>query len=424
MSALTDRRRLLRNMGSLFTLQGVNYILPLLTLPYLVRVLGPEKFGIIAFAQAFVQYFVVATDYGFNLSATRDVAVHRDDAERLGQIVSAVMAIKLALLLAGAIILSALVSTIPEFRHEWSLYLVVYVAVIGTTLFPTWLFQGLERMREITWMNMAGRAITTASIFIFVRGPQDFVIAAGLQSAPVLIAAVPAWLAMRKTGTVRWITPGKRAITEQLEHGWHVFLSTAAINVYTSSNTFVLGLIAGPVAVGYFSAANKLIQAIQGLMTPITQTLYPHISKLAAQSKDRALGFIRKMLRYLALVGIGISLAVLVGAGPIVHLVLGQRYNHAVVILRFLAFLPFLIVLSNVYGIQTMLTLGMNKTFSRILVTSAAFNFIIVIPLTWRFAADGTAISMLATEIFVTITMGVILHLRGVDLYRLQPEPV
>ena len=420
----SDRHRLLSNMASLFTLQGANYALPLVTLPYLVRVLGPEKFGLIAFAQAFIQYFVVATDYGFNLSATRDVAVHRDDPQKLGEIIGAVMTIKIALAMVGALVLACLVLLIPTFRQHWPLYSVVYLTVIGATFFPTWLFQGLERMRDITWMNVSARLVTTACIFIFIQGPKDFVIAGAIQSIPVALAAIPAWAVLRRSHRIGLRLPRAAVLYAQLKDGWHVFLSTAAINVYTSSNTFVLGLIAGPVAVGYFSAANKLVQAVQGLLTPITQTLYPHISALAARSRAEALDFIRKVLKWIAPASFALSGLVWSAAGPLVGLILGDRYTPAVSVLAWLAFLPFIIALSNVFGIQTMLTFGMNRIFSRILIASAGLNLVLIFPLAWRFGANGAAMSMLCTETFVTASMAWMLHRRGINLYLPLREAV
>ncbi|MEJ2630544.1 MAG: oligosaccharide flippase family protein [Acidihalobacter sp.] len=116
-----------KNIVSLFVLQGANYVLPLITVPYLVRVLGPENFGRIAFAQAFIQYFVVLTDYGFNLSATRAVALVRDDPAKLSSLFSAVMIVKAALMTIGFGAMLLIVWLVPSFAQDWPLYVLVYL---------------------------------------------------------------------------------------------------------------------------------------------------------------------------------------------------------------------------------------------------------------------------------------------------------
>ncbi len=414
----SDRRRLLGNMASLFTLQGANYLLPLITLPYLVRVLGPEKFGLIAFAQAFIQYFVVLTDYGFNLSATREVAVNRDNPVKLGEIISSVLLIKLILMLLGALILGIFVFTIPMFHSHAELYLVVYLTVIGNTLFPTWLFQGLERMRDITWMNVAARLITTAAIFLFIHDPLDYLLAAGIQSLPVLLAALPAWWVLGTKNGYSLILPNIKSIRGHIVSGWHVFLSTAAINVYTSSNTFVLGLIAGPVSVGYFSAANKISGAILGLYQPINQTLYPHISILFLRSKDQAILFIRKIIKKYIVFGFVATLLTFVFAKRIVLILLGTNYMESVPILKCLAFLPLIITFGHLFGGLTMLPLGMKSVFSRIVFISMLVDLILILPLIYTFGALGPAITTLCAEVCVSslVMFTVIKH----DLLKLQ----
>lgn len=399
----SDRRRLLGNMASLFTLQGANYALPLVTLPYLVRVLGPEKFGIIAFAQAFIQYFVVATDYGFNLSATRDVAVYREDSQKLGEIIGAVMAIKIALATAGASLLALLILLVPTFRQHWPLYAVVYLTVVGATFFPGWLFQGLERMRDITRMNIAARLLTTAAIFILIHNPNDYIVAAAIQSIPALLAAIPAWIVLRNMRDDIWQRPSLKIIQRQIKGGWHLFLSSAAINIYTSSNTVVLGLLTNPIQVGYYSVANKIGGAILGLYQPINQTIYPHISQLSAVSREQAISFINNIYYKYVVSGAAITILVYFFSRQLVVIIAGMHYMDSIPILETFAFLPFILSFGHIYGGLTMLPLGMNRAFSRVVVTSMLIDLISIYPLVQIYNAEGAAMATILAEIVVSV---------------------
>jgi len=132
------KRTVLSNIFSLSTLQGINYILPLIVLPYLIRVIGPGKFGLIAFAQALIQYFMILTDYGFSLTATRNISLCRAHKEKMCNIFSSVMTVKSILTALSFVILILIVRFIPKFRQDWLIYILSFGAVIGTTLFPVW----------------------------------------------------------------------------------------------------------------------------------------------------------------------------------------------------------------------------------------------------------------------------------------------
>lgn len=411
------------NITFLFVLQGANYLLPLITVPYLVRVLGPQNFGRIAFAQAFIQYFVVATDYGFNLSATRAVALVRDDPEQLSDLVSAVMIVKAALMCAGFGVLILLVQSIPLLHQDKSLYFLVYLTVIGNVLFPGWLFQGLQHMRHITVLTIVARILVVAAIFGLVHRQSDYRLAAALQAAGMLVAGVLSLAVLPRLVTLRPRWPGTSSLWQVTHDGWHVFLSTAAISLYTSSNVFFLGVLTNSTSVGYFAAADKLVRAAQGLITPVSQAVYPHIASLTTRSQEAALTFIRKLLRVQGAATFALSLALLALAAPLTHLLLGSRFHESIPLIQWMAALPFVIGLSNVFGIQTMLNFDMKQSFSRIVVVSGLINVALIIPLALWLGAQGAAISVLATEIIVTILMAYALARNGLMSQIIRRHP-
>lgn len=407
-----------QNIISLFILQGANYLLPLFTLPYLMRVLGVEKFGLIAFAQAFMQYFIILTDYGFNLTATQQIARNRQNDLQVNQILSSVMIVKLLLSLISWIIMNSIVIMVPHFHSQILLYNVVFITVLGNVLFPIWYFQGLEKMKYITILNIIAKIIITLSIFLFVHSEQDYIWAALIQSLTTFIPGLLSWGVIKKNFPHRLVMPKQKDLVQQIREGWTIFLSTAAISLYTSSNLFILGLLTTPVAVGYFSAADKIIKAIQGLLAPINQAIYPHINALFVKSKGKAILFIRKSLLIIGLFSFLLSISIFFTAEFSVITLLGRDYIPSIGIVRILAFLPFIIALSNVFGIQTMVTFGYKKEFSNILIFSGVLNILLIIPLTLFFREIGTAFSNLIVEIAVTLLMLIFLQKKGIYLLR------
>ena len=410
------RKKLTENFLSLSVLQGLNYLLPLITLPYLVRVLGPEKYGLVAFAQAFIAYFGILTDYGFNLSATREISIQRENKEKISAIFSSVMLIKFVFLILSFILMSVLVFSIHKFRNEWLLYFLTFGTVLGQVLFPIWFFQGIERMKYITWLNIIAKTIFTVLVFVLIHQKTDYVYVPFLGALGTIISGVLALGIIRKHFKVNFHLPSKNEVIHQLREGWYIFISTVAISLYSISNTFILGLFASNTIVGYYSGAEKIINAVQGLLSPVSQTIYPHISKIASESKERALKFLQKITILIGSSSFFLSLLIFLLAEVVIKILLGGQYLESIKVLRILSFLPFIVGLSNIFGIQTMLTFDYKKAFSNILIIASLINITLAFILVPFFFHIGIAFAVLISETFVTIVMFVYLQRKGIKV--------
>ena len=398
-----EKQVLLENFLSLSFLQTANYILPLITLPYLVRVLGPEKFGLIAFAQAMTQYFSVFTEYGFNFSATREISICRDNPQKVSNIFNAVIIAKLLLVVVSFLFLAILVIYVPKFRADWCVYFFAFGSVVGSSLFPTWFFQGIERMRYITVLNMIGKLIFTIAIFVFIKTQNDFLYVPLITSLGFIITGLLSlWVVFNKF-KIRFVLPNYENIRHQLNEGCHTFISTMSITLYTNTNTFVLGLLTNNTIVGYYSAAEKLISAVRGMLGVISQSVYPYISKIAAESKDSALRLIRELTKIIGWAFFTISVLIFMFAAPIVTIILGPKYHNSIVVLRILSFLPFIIALSNIYAVQGLFAFGRQKTVSKYISMTAVAYVPTMIAMAYSFNQIGTAVSVIIIEIIITL---------------------
>src|SRR3954451_4500898 len=184
------KHRLVKNAGALVVVQMSAFAAPLLVLPYLTRILSTEHFGLIAFATSFNFYFITLVEYGFNLTATRRIAVNRDHPDLLSKICSSVYAAKALLTLAGFVLMLAIVLATPKLRPNIGLFCLSYLAVVGDLLFPLWLFQGLQRMENLLWRDLCSKLVALALVFSFVRKDGDYLLAAAFQSGATVVAGL------------------------------------------------------------------------------------------------------------------------------------------------------------------------------------------------------------------------------------------
>ncbi len=333
----SDYQRLFSNFTYLSILQILNYVFPLITFPYLVRVLGVEKFGLLAFAQATISYFSLIIDYGFNLTAPREVSIHRDNREKLSHIVSSIVFVKFILFLLSLVLLTLLVFSFEKFKNDAILYYLIFFMSIGQILSFNWFFQGIEDMKWITYLNLIGKIIYVFAIFLFIKTKNDYIYipVIGIFNA-VIVSLISLWIILNKYGIKLFILDFIE-IKRQFKESWYVFISTIAISLYTVSNPFILGLFTNNTIVGYYSAGEKIVKIVPSFITPLSQTIYPWFSKKLKESPILAFKLARKIFIYLGIVGLFFTGIFILFAPTIVKIVLGEQYDASILVIRILS---------------------------------------------------------------------------------------
>ncbi|MDR3416931.1 MAG: flippase [Nevskia sp.] len=407
------RGQLVGNALSLYAVQGLNYLMPLLMLPFLLRVLSASGYGSIMFAQSLLGYAGIVTDFGFNLTAARDISVARDDPERVARVYWTTMAAKSLLFLVSGLVVGMVVFLTPGFRADWPIFAASGLIVVGNVLFPQWYFQGLERLKEVALSQAVAKCLVAAAAIALVRSPHDVVLAALILSSPQLIGALAALCLGKRLAPARFYRPGLKDIREALGGSWHMFAAGVSTSLYMYTNTFLLGLMCGEQQVGLYSLANKVVGFVQGLAGPVTQAVFPRASLLFDQRKDQAWNLLRRMA-WVLLPVLGLAALLLAALAPQVIAVLGgASYVAAVSVLRILAPVPLLVTVATILAQTVMVNLGLTAQLSRIYAVVGVLNLLVLPVLVHQFAADGAAWSLLFAE-----ALGPILMLRVLRQHR------
>lgn len=397
------KNKLFENIIALTTIKGLEYLLAFIIFPYLTRTLHADGFGKIIFVQSIINYFVMFTDYGFNLYAPKAIA-QNDDVNKRGKIFAGIFGAKIFFLCIATIVFFILILLTNRFYTiDIFLYLVFYLNVIGSVIFPVWFFQGIQQMRYITIVNIVARACCLAGIFYFVKMPDDYLAAAFFQAVVPLIAGICSWIILFSKFNEVFVLPKICDVKTAIQEAKSVFISMLAINSYTSSSIVILGLFSNSTVVGYYSGAQKIIDNIRRILEPILQATYPHISKLLQESKEKSKNFIKKAIIILGGGSFVLSIVVFLCAEKIVEIILGAGYQQSVLLLRIMAFLPVIITVSNIYGIQILITIGYANAFSRILVCAAIINLMLIFPLVYFYQDIGISVCAVIVESFVML---------------------
>lgn len=410
------RQRLVQNALALYAVTFANALLPLVLIPYLARVLQPGAWGTVIFAQTAALWMGLLVEYGFAYSATREVARHGDQPDRIRQIVADVMGGKL--LLCGMALLLGFVLwwAIPVFRDGGILLLVTLWIGLAQGMSPMWYFQGIEQMGLPAALEVACRVFYVGAVFLWIKSPADAPQVLVFQAISLTASlGITLWLMYRQTRA--GLGPLKRAWTS-LREAWHFFLFVAVVNVYTRANSFFLGLFASTAAVSFYGGPERLMRGILSLVGPVNQVLYPRLAWLVKHDYPAARITVRHGTLVVAGIGGFLGLALALGAPWFVGFLFGPGYESAIPVLRILGLVCPFSAVNSVLGIRWMFPLGMDRTYNRIVLSGAVVDVALVLLLVPSLGAVGSAWAVLVTEAGITAAVFVLLWRQGLNPFQ------
>jgi PST family polysaccharide transporter len=414
MTALLNKK-LTRNTLALYGVQFCRKLVPLISVPYLARILGPDGWGRVAFALAFGELLVMLIEFGFNLSATREVARHRDCQKSCREIVAGVLGAQAVLSVAAMAVALILMPLIPGLRHYPMLFASALFYGIAQGIAPMWFFQGLERMGTAAALEISSKVLGLACVFAVAHSPADDWKVLLVQALPPAICSIAGIaLIQRATGLEM---PRIVAIRGALERGWPLFLFRSGLSLYGIANAFVLGMFAPAAQVGYYASSEKISKAASGLLSPLREAIYPRLASIIGHSPSDARRLVGVGSRIATVAGLLISVTLWVLAPWIVGVLMGAGFAPAITVLRILSVLPLIIAVTESVGLQWLLPQGMDKTVNQIIFSGGFLNLALAFLLASRFAHVGMAWAVVTSESFVAICMSLAVF-RGGGLRR------
>lgn len=378
-----DGKTLASNMVYLTLLQVAGYLFPLITMPYLARVIGTVGFGKIAFASAIITWIQTIADWGFNYTATRDVAKNRDNADKVSHIFSSVLWARCILALASLVVLIILTFVIPSFRENALIILFTFLLVPGQILYPDWFFQAVEKMKYITILGVLIKFIFTLLVFLFIREADDYIYQPLIVSFGYMCSGLIALYFILIKWKVRVIRVPLRDIFATIKSSTNVFINNLLPNLYNSFSVILLGMFGTASHTGLYDAGKKLTALSNMAMSVISRVFFPFLSRRIDK---------HHIYRTFSLCVASLITLLLIALAPwLIRLFFGAEFGESVLILRITAFAVLFVAMNEVYGTNYLIVKGYDRVMRNITLASSLIGFAMAFPLIYYFQHIGAA---------------------------------
>lgn len=394
-----NNKVIIENFSFLSILQVSNLLIFFLLIPFLFRILGKEYYGIVIFAQTIAIYFSIIINFGFNATGTRDVAIHRQNPERISEIVSTVLILKFSILIAMFFVLSMLIGFIPLLKSHPLIFFLSMLACLSDALFPIWYFQGIERMKYITFINVTTRLCSAVLLFIFIKKPDDYVLVPLILGIGTVSGASVGLYILFKVHQIKFLLIPLQKLRDCIKNNIPLFISNVSSHIYVNANKLIVGSFLGMQEVAIYDIVDKIVNLLKVPAFMIGQTLFPHISK----TKD--LHFLKRAIGFVFILFLIIYMGVYLSASPLIKLFTGEINPLTVNLLKLLSLSILPISLSLFLAELILVPFGFFKDYTKMRTSSLFIYLAIIIGLffTHQVGLFQLVFTIIFVEVFVVI---------------------
>lgn len=392
----------MRTLLRLLFSHGLAFIVPLLLLPIFAKGLGSNQFGYFIYIYTFMQYAQLFMEYSFNLDAARRVASNSRKKQR-NFIFSLVLTTKFIFLISLIILFLLLITVIkPKFLiFYWMASSLIFYNFFSMQ----WFYQGVQKLFLFNVINILPRLCSIPVAYFFVKKPTDITIAAAIYSVSFILGAILSFIWIVYKEKLHYKKVKLTYAINYIRKTYHLFFSTIAVSLYTTTNQVCVGFFAGDRALAIFAISEKLIRAVINFNYVIIQYFYPTFVGYQYGERDIHLW---KLVGILSIWGSLIFLVIFTTANLIIEGLFGIAFIEAVPVLRILALLPLVIIASNIFGTLGLIPAGKDGPYSFIIITLGLVGLVLIALGSFYGGAEGAAWSVLIIECLIALSFMVI----------------
>jgi PST family polysaccharide transporter len=389
------------NFGYLLVNQAAAFVLPVLLIPYLLHTIGVEAFGQVSLAQTVIGFLVYLSEYGFNISATKQVAQNKEDPEKIQEIFNRVLSTKFFLAGVCLVVLLVLLACVPLYRMEYRLYLFTYFQIIGLVLFPLWLYQGMEDMKLTSLFQTSARVLFFVLTFAVVSKPEHYERVAICYSLGGLLAGIVSYFYACRRYKLFFKWAGFKVVMMELRENMALFLNNFVVIFCLYSAVVFAGFMLDRLWLGYFTTADRILSAIRNLIAVIFLVTHPTVARYAKESHAMLIRFQKVVsIIYLSIVMIA-SMLLYVLAPFIIGFLTNKGIEEITVLLRIFCLVPFFAAL-NIPANQVLVTYQNQRGYLGAVTLGAVVNIVLCFWFGNNWAALGLAWAVVLTDVCVT----------------------